>query len=483
MSAPDVYRNLGAARIEAGDVAGALAPLRVAHRLVPEDEGIRRVLGQALYVLGEQDRLDGRLESARDRFAEAADADPDNAAAWNGLGQSHVGLGAMADGAACYRRALALRPDAAAILSNLGNALVRLLDHDGAEDAYRRALALDPDNAEFRHNHALHLLRTGRLEAGWDLFPVRLQRPGRRPPCDGPFWDGGDPAGRTVAVWSEQGIGDELMFGTCIPDLAAEAGHVVWECGPKLAPLLRRSLPEVTVVARPANAEAAVTPAERFPWREAVGPIDAWAACGALAGVYRRTPGAFAGSGGYLSADPALRRVAAQWLAHLPRPRIGLCWRGGVVNATRGLVYAQPAQLAATLAGTGATPVLLQYGATGAERAACTAAGTPLAVMPDLDLADDLEGVAALIAELDLVISCASSVAELAGALGVPVWRFGPQSDWTLLGAGLAPGYAGRRRPWFCTMRAFTKPDADPNWTPVFDALRTELRMVSPVPA
>jgi Flp pilus assembly protein TadD len=475
MAAAELYRKLGADRIGAGDVAGAVAPLRVAHRLAPDDLQLRKVLVQALYLLGEQERLAGRLAEARDRFAEAAATDPADAAAWNGLGQCHVGLGTVADGAACYRRALALRPDEAAVLSNLGNALVRLLDYDGAEAAYARARELAPGNAEFAHNHALHLLRTGRLAAGWELFPVRLQRPGKLPPCAGPLWDGSDPAGKTIAVWSEQGIGDELMFGTCIPDLVAAAGHVIWECNPKLAPLIARSLPRATVVARPAGAEAATTAAERFPWAAGLAAgglaIDAWTGCASLAGVYRRDAGDFAGSGGYLRADPVRRRAAAAWLKGMPRPRIGLCWRGGMVTATRSLVYAQPGELAHVVAGAG-MPVLLQYGASADE---LTDLGA-ITAMPELDLFGDLEGVAALIAELDLVISAATSVVELAGALGVPVWRFGPRSDWTLLGEGLGAGYAGCRRPWFASMRAFTRPDTEPDWAPLFTAMAGELR-------
>lgn len=466
MAAFEVYRKLGADRIAAGDVTGALSPLRTALRLRQDDEDLRRVLVQALFVAGEQARLAGRLEEAKGHFAEAAATDPDNAVVWNGLGQCHVALGTVADGAACYRRALALRPDEPAVLSNLGNALVRLLDYAGAEAAYVRAVELAPDHAEFRYNRALHLLRSGRLADGWDLFAARLARPGKLPDVPGPLWDGSDPAGRTIAVWSEQGIGDELMFGTCIPGLATAAGHVIWECAPKLQSLLARSLPQLTVVARPENAGAARTAGERFPWAGSAGPIDGWIGSGALPQVFRREPADFAGSGGYLSADPARRQRAADWLASLPRPRVGICWRGAVVNATRSLVYAPPQAVACALASAGATPVLLQYGATSDELAAF---GAPVAAMPELDLFDDLESVAGLIAELDLVISAATSVAELAGALAVPVWRFGPRSDWTLL------GQPEGGRPWFSSMRVFGKPDCDPDWSPVFAAMAAEL--------
>lgn len=473
MSAPNPYRRLGFERIAAGDVAGALAPLRTAHLLDPDDGDLRRVLVQALYVVGEQARLAGQPEEARAHLAEAAALAPDDAAAWNSLGLCHLALGTAADAAACFRRALAEKALEAAIHSNLGNALVRLCDMDGAEDAYARALALAPGNPEFRFNRALHLLRRGRLAEGWTAFAARLERPGRMPPCPGPLWDGSDPAGRTIAVWSEQGLGDELMFGTCIPDLVARAGRVIWECHPKLALLLAGALPRVTVVARPADAETARTPEARFPWARATGPVDGWIGCAGLPAFFRATPDTFAGSGGYLFASPARRRQAAEWLAALPRPRIGLCWRSSMTGAKRDLTYARADELAAVVAGSGASPVLLQAHATADELAAL---GMPVAAMPGLDLFNDLDGLAGLIAELDLVISAATSVAELAGALGVPVWRFGPQSDWTLLGA------TDGRRPWFSSMRVFTRPDCETGWSAPFAAMAEALRDSSWLP-
>ncbi|MEZ5669618.1 MAG: hypothetical protein R3F55_19690 [Alphaproteobacteria bacterium] len=471
MSALETYRRIGSDRIASGDIAGALAPLRIARRLAPTDAAVGQVLGQLLFVLGEQERGAGRLESARNYFAEGVGHAPDDAALWNGLGQCCVAVGDVAEGVECYRRARRLRPDAAIIHSNLGNALVRLNRDEAADEAYARASLLLPDDPEIRHNRALHMLRRGRLAEGWDEYRARLLRPGCRPPLDGPEWDGGDPAGRTIAVWSEQGIGDELMFGTCVPDLAAQAGHVVWECAPKLAGLLQRSLPQVSVVARPAAAAEAQTAEERFPWRPQVPAIDGWIGVAGLAAVYRRSIANFPSAAGFACADPKRRADAAAWLAALPQPRVGLCWRGGVVTQTRSLVYAGVTEMARLVRETGITPVLLQYRADDTERAALSGLGIDVHAMPGLDLFDDIEGAAALIAELDLVVAAGTSVAELAGALGVPVWRFGPQSDFTLLGSG--------SRPWFPSMRVFTKPDAERDWSALFERMASELRLRS----
>ena len=474
MAALETYRKLGADRIAGGDIQGAIAPLRVARRLAPEDKTVGRVLGQGLFVLAEQDRLAGNVLRARERFAEAAIHAPDDPAIWNGLGQCCVAIGDVADGAGHYRHALTLRSDAATVYSNLANALVRLNDYDGATQAYERALDLRPGDPEIRHNHAFHLLRLGRLGEGWRAYRARLERPGVRPPLPGPEWDGDDPADRTIAVWSEQGVGDELMFGTCLPDLIARAGHVVWECAPKLADLLRRSFPSATVVARPIGAETAQTPAERFGWLHRVPSIDAWTGIASLPGVFRPEAAAFRGSGAYAKADPNRRARAAAWLSNIPRPWVGLCWRGGVVTTRRSQVYAAISDLAPMCRAVGIAPVVLQYRADDSELAAFAAADVTAHVMAELDLFEDIEGLAGLVAELDLVISAGTAVAELAGALGTPVWRFGPDSDFTLLGAG--------RRLWFESMRCFTKPDAEPDWSALFQAMSAELRVYSGLP-
>lgn len=476
MSAYDVYCRLGSDRITAGDVSGAVKPLRVAYKLEPTNPDICRVLSQALFILGEQHRLAGQIHEAHLYFDEAVRCSPDYAVAWNGLGQCQIEEGAISDGVASFRRALASAPDAAIVHSNLGNALVRDLEFDAADTAYLRALELAPDDAEIRHNYSMHLLRTGRLAEGWRMHRARLDRPGRMPPIDGPLWDGGDLAGRTIAVWSEQGIGDELMFGTCMPDLIARTGHVIWEVSSKIAPLCRRSFPQATVIARSDGVDGATTTAARFPWRAEAGTIDVWTGSGLLPGFFRPDRESFAGSGGYLKADPVRRQEAASWMAGLPRPRVGFCWRSGHVTARRGLTYAPPEALAAVARDGGIAPVLLQHGIVEQELAAFDQAGVPIAAMPGLDLFDDLEGTAGLVAELDLVISAGTSIAELAGALGVPVWRFGPQSDWTLLGYGVAEGYQPRARPWFGSMQVFLKPDAQADWLPLFHEINTQFR-------
>ena len=206
MAAVDTYRKLGAAKVAAGDVSGALKPLRLARRLAPDDPKIAQVLSQALFVLGEQDRLTGRLADAKDKFTEAAEHSPDDPVLWNGLAQCCAATGAVDDAVAHYQMSLEQDPDKpAVVLSNMANALVRLNRYDEATEAYLQALALGPTDPEIQHNWAFHLLRLGKLAEGWDSYQSRLDRSGQRPPLDGPTWDGSNPAGQTVRSMERAG--------------------------------------------------------------------------------------------------------------------------------------------------------------------------------------------------------------------------------------------------------------------------------------
>ena len=137
-----------------------------------------------------------------------------------------------------------------------------------------------------------------------------------------------------------------------------------------------------------------------------------------------------------------------------PGLKVGIGWRSQVMTAQRQSSYITAPALAPLLRVPGLVAVNLQYGPVAAEIAAAEAlSGRKIHHWDDLDLTDDFENTAALMAALDLVVSPAMSAGELAGALGVPVWRFGP-SDWTRLGSGC--------RPWYPAMRLFTPPPGAP---------------------
>ncbi len=426
--------TLTAAWVQAGT---ALAPQ-------PAEAALWRALAldpasaEALSNLGTRLRTDGRLELARAALSRAVAAQPAMAAAWTNLGTVLGSLGRTVEAAECHRRALDLSPGLAEAQANLGLMLQREGRVADAAAAFAAAVAAAPDFAQAHHNLALLLLEHGALRQGWQEHEWRFATPqfaGQQRRLAARPWRGENIAGKRILVWGEQGIGDEILFSACIPDLMARAAHVVVECEARLVPLFARSFPGATV--RPAGGDARDT--------------DAQVAAGSLPRLVRPALARFPCRPGWLAADAARAAVLRGWLDGLgPGLKVGLSWRSAVMEGERRWSYLPLSALAPLFAVPGVVFVSVQYGDTAAEiRAVEERFGVAIHRAPGLDLKNDLDGAAALTAGLDLVIAPAVSGAELAGALGVPVWRFG-RSDWTQLGSGV--------RPWYPSMRLFQPP-------------------------
>lgn len=285
-------------------------------------------------------------------------------------------------------------------------------------------------------NRALLRLAEGDIAGGWEDYAHRFAAGDAVPRrIRIPEWQGEDLAGRSILVWGEQGLGDEILFGTVLPDLVSRAGRVIVECDPRLTGLFARALPG-TEVRRP-------TPDHR------IGPQDAdvHAPMGTVAARLRPGLRHFPATSPFLTPD---RASAAAWRARLaalgPGLKVGICWRSSRMTADRAAAYSRVAQWGPLLGVPGIAFVSLQYNEHAAERVeALQRFGAILHHWPDLDQRNDLEGVAALIAGLDLVVTAPTAVGEFAAALGVPVWRIGVGADdWSSLGTPV--------RPWFPSM-------------------------------
>ncbi len=260
-------------------------------------------------------------------------------------------------------------------------------------------------------------LLDGDYAAGWPDHEWRrrdAQFAGDFPALDGPEWDGGEIAGRTILVWAEQGLGDAIQFARYLPLLVARGARVVLACAAPLRRLL--ALPGVTVVAQDA----------------ALPPHDCWVLQMSLPLRFGTTVATIPAPGGYLSAAATDGQGGF---------RVGLAWAGNPAHrndARRSLPTAALAPLAG-MKGVGWTN--LQPGGKGTELAIMHRLPPPQAGLTDL--AD----TAACIAGLDLVVSADTAVAHLAGALGKKVWIMLPHApDWRwMLGRADSPWYARAR--------------------------------------
>ncbi|AWB07410.1 hypothetical protein A6A40_20465 (plasmid) [Azospirillum humicireducens] len=473
-AAPDyatAHISLGNVRLALGRAAAAAASFRAALVLQPDDAVALTNLGNALDGQGRSGaalRVQGWAIAAAPQLAEAHDnlgAMQARLGRWGEAEQAHVqalrlapelvagwvnlslalrrlGRPHAAERAGC--RALALQPALADGLANRGRLLRELGEETAARLSCARALAVEPGHASAAFNGGVLHLAAGQLAEGWAGYDRRfdtrdLVTASRRPGV--PAWGGEDPAGKRILVWREQGIGDELMFAQRLPDLIARAGHVVVECDPRFVPLFARSFPQATVRAVPASSD------------EPAADVDCHVAIGSLSRHLRGSLAGFSDVRPALRADPA---AVSEWRRRLAALgdglRVGIAWRSGQLDPDRMPDYTRIEDWGPVLTLPGLVPVTLQYGDCGAELAvAAKAFGRAPRRFPDLDLREDLDGTAALMSALDLVIAPATSTGELAAALGVPVWRLARTGDWTALGTAV--------RPWFPSMRLFqTRP-------------------------
>lgn len=459
----DAHNNLGTLYKTLRDLPEAEACFRRAIKLNPRSVEANFNLGT---ILQDQDRQ----EEAIAAYRAALKLRPNHVEALSNIGVGLRSLLRFEEAKEHFFRALRINPAYAPAYSNLGVVYRRQRRYDAALTAYRMAMAIDPTLINAYYNYGTCSLQTGRLDLGWPLyehgFALNRRRPHRRLATP-PRWKGEDISGKRLLVWREQGIGDELMFSTCLPDLIPRAGKVIVECDARLVPLLARSLPEAEV--RPADSLATTIP-----------DADAHVPMGGLPEYLRPTLDSFPDRRGYLRADP--NRIA-YWKQRvdalgdgLPGGlKVGICWRSGLLNRVRSYSYMDLDMLKPFLSVPGVIFVNLQYDDCAEEiETAEKRHGFRLHRMDGLDLKDDLDGAAALIATLDLVISAPTSVGEMAGALGIPVWRFSQNTDWSLLGQP--------NRPWFPSMRVFAR---DPNeaWTDVVDHLTDNLRALVADPA
>ncbi len=435
----------GAAWSNLGNAWAALNALSVAerahHHAVTIAPDLPDLHDNHAVVLSRMDRVAAAVDAHRQALRLA----PDRASSWAGRSVAERRLGRLDAADRAGRVALALDPSDADALANRGRLLRELGRAAAALRVCDRALRLDPQSAAAAFNGGVIRLAQGQLPEGWAGYDHRFrsnatQGAVRRPGV--PEWRGEPLTNRRLLVWREQGIGDELMFATSLPDVIAQAGHVTVECDPRFVPLFARSFPTITVRPQP------VQPGEP------VSDVDVHAPIGSLPRWLRPELCRF------LSVESPLLRAdkaaVAAWRRRLAALggglMIGLAWRSGQLDPERLPDYTRLEDWGPLFAVPGVIIINLQYGecAPDLERARSLIGRAPHS-FADLDVKNDLDGLAALMSALDLVITPAISTGELAAALGVPVWRIGRSGDWTALGTSV--------RPWFPSMRVFHPAD------------------------
>ncbi len=477
------HSNLGNALRELGQLENAVASYRRALEIKPDFAEAHNNLGTALRELG-------RFEEAVASYRRALEFKPDFAKVHSNLGSTLKELGRLEESEASHRRALAINPDFVEAHSNLSATLFDLGRLDKAEAEAREALALDPgfaqaytnlgtvlldqgraeeaianygeallhfDDPKARFSLALAWLNFGRLDQGWDLYRHRFEVMPRR---DFPQrqWNGEPLEGESLLLWGEQGIGDQILFASLLPEAIARSGRCVIECAPKLVPLFTGSFPTALVV-----------PNTDPQHRDTLDGFDYQCAAGSLGRWLRPNLESFPDRTAYLTPDPMRLAYWRERLAALgPGLKIGFSWRSSNITGARALACTMLGQWGPIFSIPGVHFVNLQYDECAKElTAAQERFGVPLHAFPEVDLFDDLAEAAALSKALDLVISAPTSASILPAAMGVPVWQLSYGADWQTLGT--------ERNPWYPSMRRYLR-HWDQGWEEIISQVAADLR-------
>ena len=448
---PPAFRNLGTALRKEGQLDEAVAALNRAIELKPDFAEAYIELGNAF---SDQSKHDEALECYR----RAIQRDPKSAEAYCNLGNSLTALDRFQEASAAYHKAIELKPDFALAHVNLGKALSYSGEFQAAIRALERAIQTSPQLAFAHYCLAVELLRLGDFRRGlleyeWRGEPVSAFL--AKAPKPAPRWDGGDIRGRTIFIYGEQGFGDNLQFARYVPMLAKRGARVILGCRPELLRLFKGCL----------DVEKLISTADPVPTFDCHCPVAS------LPLAFATELNSIPASVPYLKADPALVQAWAEKLG--PRHadlRIGLAWAGNPDfqdDRRRSLTLTQLSPLA------DAHNVIfysLQKGHAASQLA------TPPRGMKINDLGcelTDFADTAAAMSSLDLIVTTDTSVAHLAGALGLPVWvmlQYVPAWRWLI---------DREDSPWYPTMKLFRQ-RVFGDWAEVIDRVAKSLGQFTP---
>ena len=391
--------NLGALMVETNRLDEALTPLQQAVGIAPADAPARCNLGAALLRLGQVDEAQECLEAA-------VQMDGEYAAAWG----------------------------------NLGNVFQDKLRLEDVLGAHTRALSLEPENPELHWNRAMTLLLAGDLEAGFEEYEWRLKMPriaARTLPS--PVWQGEDPAGASILLVAEQGLGDTIQFARFAPALSKKGARVAIACA--------RSL--VTLFSTLDGVEHAAAADDPLPDHDYHLPLMS------LPHRLGITSTTIPGDVPYLGVPSNVTAPPD----HGKKRRIGITWCGNPEHPTDRQRSCGLGVLKPLFDRSDVEWVSLQFGS-GVD--AIDDEGLADVVADWSPFLDGFGDTAAAIEALDLVITIDSAAAHVAGALARPVWlmlKYAPDWRWTA---------DGDTTPWYPTMRLFRQQQPG-DWGDVVD--------------
>ena len=450
---PELLINLGLTAWNLKLTDGAAKMFRLYIAACPDSPLGYNNLGSVQADMGQPDMA---IETLRDALFRM----PGQAILWNALATVLAEEGRAEESLIFYEEAARLAPDFSRAYHNLGYAYQHLSRMEDALLAYDRALELVVDPAErleTRHSRSICLIGAGRLEEGFREYEIRNHERFRayfHHVIGAPRWQGEDLTGKKLLLVGEQGLGDEIMFASILPDAqdaVGQTGKLQICVDPRMVTLFQRSFPRAevgsyddrTLIDKDGNKALRLVP-----FASGENKPDLWAPMGTALQHYRKTLADFPHKA-FLIPDPERVSEFRDRLAHLPGNKIGICWRSMMMSAKRGKYFAAIEGWETILKTPGVSFINLQYGDCAAEIARAEEKfGVTIHQMEGLDLKQDIDGTAALSAALDLVLSAPTAAAHTAASVGAPVWFLSAGLGWPQLGTDEYPWHPRTRVFW-----------------------------------
>lgn len=398
----------------------------------------------------------GRIGIAQPLLRWATKVDPESEFVWNNLGLCYWETHQLEEAERCYIKALSRNPNNAEALNNLAQIYNWTGYPQKAINCADKAIKVNPRIHELAYNRGVALLMQGEYREGWKGYEFNLgKHSGRKERVFGtiPRWTGVN--GLTVIAYGEQGVGDEISFASCIPDLQKE-NKVIIECDSRLKGLFKRSF----------NCEVHGTRYKKQVEWPLNTEIDASVATGSLPGFYRNSVEEFPGTP-YLVADPQRRLMWRALLMSLgTKLKVGIAWTGGMKKTGEQLrsltlkdfepIWRQDA-----------TFISLQYKDAPEVEEIERDTGIKIHHFSNATQTQDMDDQAALMAELDLIITVQQTAVHLGGGLGIPTWVLIPKSPlWRY-------GLTGDTMPWYKSVKLYRQKQA---WVHTLSEVGTDLR-------
>ena len=418
----EAHYNLGNAYQEQGKSEKSIQAYHKAIKIQPDYAEVYNNLG---IVFKEQ----GKLEKSIQAYHKAIEIKPNYAEAYNNLGNAYQEQGKSEKSIQAYHKAIEIKPNYMQVYNNMGNAYQEQGELELAIQAYHKAIKIQPNFAEAHNNLGQILLLLGNFHQGWEEYEWRWQcrnSPAGERNFPQPLWNGSNLHGKSILVWTEQGIGDEIMFANLLDSLKKIGTNIIVECEKRLVPFFQRSFPEIQFAPRenPPNS------------RLLNSDIDYQIPIGSLGQWLRTDEDSFKQNRqSYLTTCAEQSEQIQKRYKSLADDNIlvGISWKSIGIKQRQTLSKSTALKdWTSILSQRGCHFINLQYGDTEPELEQFQAV-TGLRIYHDqeIDPLQNLDDFAAQVSALDLVISTSNTTAHIAGALGKRVWTLLPyMPDW-----------------------------------------------------